>query len=319
MNKLKSPIAVVWEITNNCNYKCPHCRAYMSNFSEDVNLENKIIEKIIENDILSVNISGGEPLVNPRIVSIVSRLTKANIDVGISSNGWLFSKIGKELVDNGLSFLQVSLDGPKELHDSFRGVDGAYERAIEALKYAKSLGLRTQMNVTITSRNLSTLMYNLDVANEIGIDRIFYRRVVPAGKGKENISLLPPKEEYLRKILELSKIHSETLDIAIDDPILPILMMKDGANVNNDRMSCTAGVKSIGIDSNGVVYPCIFLREKIGDFHEDDFSTIWNNSPILEKLRNRDFYKCGKCEFNYICGGCRAYSGIFEKDEMCPL
>ena len=85
----------------------------------------------------------------------------------------------------GQTFLQVSVDGPKEIHDAFRGVNGAFENATKSLVIAKELGIRTQMNVTITSKNISTLDYNLELAQKLGIDRIFYRRVVPAGKGKE--------------------------------------------------------------------------------------------------------------------------------------
>ena len=41
MIELKSPISVVWEITNNCNFKCPHCRAYQKREIE----KNKAYEK----------------------------------------------------------------------------------------------------------------------------------------------------------------------------------------------------------------------------------------------------------------------------------
>ena len=86
MLDLKSPISVVWEITNNCNFLCPHCRAYQKYEKEDEELENRIIEELIKSEVLLVNISGGEPLLNPRIFKIVKKLSDNNIHVGISTN-----------------------------------------------------------------------------------------------------------------------------------------------------------------------------------------------------------------------------------------
>ena len=56
---------------------------------------------------------------------------------------------------------------------------------------AKEDGLRTQMNVTITSSNLHTLKWNYEKALEISLDKIFYRRVVPYGKAMTNTFVLP--------------------------------------------------------------------------------------------------------------------------------
>ena len=56
MIKLNSPIACVWEITNRCNFHCPHCRAYEENPIECEVTENLIIEQLIKNKLLSVNI-----------------------------------------------------------------------------------------------------------------------------------------------------------------------------------------------------------------------------------------------------------------------
>ena len=200
MLNLKSPISVVWEITNNCNFKCPHCRAYEEFTVDDEQIENKIIDELIKNDILTVNISGGEPLLNPRIFEIIQRLSNANMYVGISTNGWLYKEKRKKLLEAGLKFIQVSLDGDKMLHEKFRGVEGSYERAVDTLKQAKKDGLFTQMNVTITSENLKTLEWNYNKALEIGVDKILYRRVVSAGKAVENDYIIPNKKEYIDTI-----------------------------------------------------------------------------------------------------------------------
>ena len=315
MLDLKAPISVVWEITNNCNFFCPHCRAYQEYEKEDEEIENKIIDELIKSEVLLVNISGGEPLLNPRIFEIVRKLTDNNIHVGISTNGWFYEKYRKKILDSGVKFVQVSLDGPKEKHEKFRGIEGSYDRAIKALRIAKEDGMFTQMNVTITSNNIDTLKWNYDMAKDLGINRIFYRRVVPSGKAEENRYVLPEKEKYYNSIVELAKLSDDILMVSIDDPILPVLM----GTTNENYLGCGAGINNLGISSDANVYPCIFLREKLGNLKKDSLIDIWNNNDILKKLRNRKINVCGECSYKNSCGGCRAFSGIFEKDEMCPL
>ncbi len=315
MLNLKSPISVVWEITNNCNFKCPHCRAYEEFTVDDEQIENKIIDELIKNDILTVNISGGEPLLNPRIFEIIQRLSNANMYVGISTNGWLYKEKRKKLLEAGLKFIQVSLDGDKMLHEKFRGVEGSYERAVDTLKQAKKDGLFTQMNVTITSENLKTLEWNYNKALEIGVDKILYRRVVSAGKAVENDYIIPNKKEYIDTIQKLIKLDNSKLIVAVDDPIIYAIQDIE----SDEKLGCAAGIKSVGISSNGDIYPCIFLREKLGNITKDNLEELWQNNEILNKLRNKDINECGKCKYKFSCGGCRAASGIFEKDLMCPI
>ena len=315
MLNLKSPISVVWEITNNCNFKCPHCRAYEEFTVDDEQIENKIIDELIKNDILTVNISGGEPLLNPRIFEIIQRLSNANMYVGISTNGWLYKEKREKLLEAGLKFIQVSLDGDKMLHEKFRGVEGSYERAVDTLKQAKKDGLFTQMNVTITSENLKTLEWNYNKALEIGVDKILYRRVVSAGKAVENDYIIPNKKEYIDIIQKLIKLDNSKLIVAVDDPIIYAIQDIE----SDEKLGCAAGIKSVGISSNGDIYPCIFLREKLGNITKDNLKELWQNNEILNKLRNKDINECGKCKYKFSCGGCRAASGIFEKDLMCPI
>lgn len=315
MLNLKAPVSVVWEVTNNCNFLCPHCRAYCIHEEDNEEIENRIVSEIIKAKVLAVNISGGEPLLNSRVFNIIKKLTSNNIYVGISTNGWFYEKFRNDIVESGVKFVQVSLDGPKEVHEKFRGVKGSYDRAIRALTLAKEDGMFTQMNVTITAENLDTLEWNFYEAKKIKVDKVFYRRVVPYGKAKENDYVLPDKEKYYTKIKKLSKLSTDDLVVAIDDPILNVLLNRD---VNN-YLGCGAGINNVGISSDGDVYPCIFLREKIGNLMETSLMTIWNSSSILKKLRNREIQECGSCKYKFSCGGCRAFSGMFSKDSLCPL
>lgn len=319
MLSLKSPLACVWEITNRCNFSCPHCRAYIDAPKENENIEQLIMRELVSNDVLSVNISGGEPLLNKRVFNIISFLYKNGIDVGISTNGFLYKPNAELLKESGLSFIQISLDGPEAIHDSFRGVKGAHKTAIESMQLAKRLGHFVQMNTTITQYNINYAFDNIAIAEQIGVDRIFFRRVVSAGLAERNNDVIPDKSKYislLMKLIEYKYKANVRVNISIDDPIVAVL---DSTRYQDNAMCCSAGITSLGIDSLGNVYPCIFAREKIGNLLDMSLCDIWNNSAVLERIRNRRINVCGNCKHKISCGGCRAANGIFEWDYMCPI
>ena len=87
----------------------------------------------------------------------------------------------------------------------------------------------------------------------------------------------------LEQIRKLSKLDSKDLQVSIDDPILNVLN-----NIQStEYIACGAGINNLGISSEGDVYPCIFLREKIGNLKTDKLVDIWNNSITLKNLRER--------------------------------
>lgn len=318
MIELKSPLACVWEITNRCNFFCPHCRAYTESPEDNPKIENVIISQLVESEVLSVNISGGEPLLNPRIFTIIQELTKNNIDVGISTNGFIFKDKAYHLLDAGINFVQISIDGSREFHDSFRGVKGAFDRAIESIVLAKRMGLFVQMNTTITASNMQYIFKNIALAERLGVDRIFFRRVVATGLASQN-NVIPNKTEYidlLKLLLKYKYSGSTHINISIDDPIIAVL---DSSRYDKESICCSAGITSLGIDSSGNVFPCIFARNIIGNLMTDSLDEIWKNNSLLKKIRHRKINVCGECEYKTSCGGCRGADGILEWDHMCPI
>lgn len=316
MVSFRYPVSVVWEITDVCNMMCGHCRASAIKAKVKPNLMDDIIlRNILESKVFAINLSGGEPLLHPDVLRFVKALHEAQIDVCISTNGWFFLDLAEQLIEAGLNMLQVSIDGPEKLHDSFRGRRSAYQHAVRALKKAVELGIRTQLNTTITSINIDYIEHSVEVARNLGVDRVFYRRIIPYGRSRVNNSLLPNREKYLRCITDLSMLDVDGPKISIDDPVLNVLRLPKESNV----IGCGAGIKSLGISCHGEVFPCIFFREKIGTLKEKSLIEIWQHSDVLRRLRNREIKVCGMCQHKERCGGCRAYSGMFNRDSLCPL
>jgi len=317
MLNLKSPLSIIWETTNACNFSCPHCRSYEENPTIDESIEKEIVKQVIDAEVLNINLSGGESLIHPRITELVSVFSQNGLNVELTTNGWNYQDKANDLQNAGLNCVLISLDGPQNIHDSFRDRQGSFQRAFDSLVRAKELGHITQMNITITSQNMNSLFETIKIGEKIGVDRVFIRRLIPTGLAKENSYLQLNRDNYIKILKKLAKYEkkSKTL-ISIDDPIYPLIKYN---SVDADSLNCVAGITSLGIDSKGNIYPCLFLRENIGNIMTHNLKELWKKSDILTKLRNREINICGECKYKNSCGGCRAYSGIFEHDKMCPI
>ena len=88
--------SVFWSITGKCNYKCRHCyldapEAFMGEMTHEEALT--LIDQMEECGVLSVDLSGGEPLVRPDFWSLVDRLLDKVIGIGVLySKGWLLDR-----------------------------------------------------------------------------------------------------------------------------------------------------------------------------------------------------------------------------------
>ncbi len=71
---------------------------------------------------------------------------------------------------------------------------------------------------------------------------------------------------------------------------------------------CPAGSHYMGIRPNGDVTPCPYLPVFGGNLRRSGLSELWRESEPFVRIRERGSLggRCGDCEFNGHCGGCRA-------------
>ena len=130
-----------WECTQRCNFACIHCGSdcKVDSHIKDMPFEDfrKVLDSIKrESDVsrLTVNITGGEPLVRKDLEVCGRAIYDMGIAWGIVTNGWLLTEDRfRSLLKAGIHGMTISLDGIGEVHDWMRGRKGAYERAVDAI------------------------------------------------------------------------------------------------------------------------------------------------------------------------------------------
>ncbi len=344
--KMPAPFLIVWNFTNMCNLRCKHCYQRADRpLPDELSLKEKLmlVDQLDKAGVAAIALSGGEPAIHPDFYRIVSEISSRGIYAAVATNGWVFADIENLIKAKkaGLRYIEVSIDSadPKK-HDWFRGVPGSWERAVKALKNAVKLGISSTLAVTLTKINIDEVDDLIDLAEEIGVQRIVFFNFVPVGRGKDNIWLdLDPfeREKVLRKLFSEMK-HRKGLQIISTAPQYGRVSMQMSSGrevapthfyVGDDPIvkavaefvgGCGAGRIYAAIQPNGDVTPCVFMPITVGNIREKPFWNIWLNAPLFNLLRDRNKLKgfCRKCPYRNVCGGCRARAYGYYNDPVAP-
>jgi heme b synthase len=318
---------VAWEITRNCNLSCVHCRAAATHGPYEGELETaaclRLLDQIRELGTPIVILTGGEPMLRSDIYEVARYGTDLGLRMVMAPNGTLITpESARALLEAGIRRISVSLDGATaERHDAFRGVEGAFDRALEGIGYARKAGLEFQINTTITKANLDEISDIQKMAESVGAAAHHIFLLVPTGRGKEIAEQAIDAAQY-EKALNWFYDQRDQTDMQLKATCAPhyyrILRQRakaDGKKVTFEThgldavtRGCLGGTGFCFISHRGVVQPCGFLELNCGDVTRTPFPEIWKNSEIFLNLRDYEKLtgKCGRCEYRKVCGGCRA-------------
>ncbi|HUI40173.1 MAG TPA: radical SAM protein [Methanothrix sp.] len=340
---------VMWNLTQRCNLACAHC--YMDARSEavgELGLDEgvRLVDELADLKIPILILTGGEPLLSRNFYPLAFHAREVGLATVISTNGTLITpEAAKLLAEARIRYVGVSIDAAApERHDSFRGVAGAYTRALQGLRNARDAGLKTGLRVTLTRDNWQDIPDLLELALEEEIPRFCLYHLVPTGRGAALASrdVTPEQRRSVIKFLaeaavELKdkKIEILTTDSPMDGAYLVELLKDDPRQEEVRRLltnagGCSAGVKVANINPTGDVHPCHFMPQVVvGNIRERSFRDIWIDHPSEELLALRGMRsclkgKCGKCEYLELCAGCRQkayyYCGdIMGEDPTCII
>jgi MoaA/NifB/PqqE/SkfB family radical SAM enzyme len=206
----------------------------------------------------------------------------------------------------GVDFLAVSLDSPrKEIHDRLRGVDGAYEKALEGLRklvaYRDQHKLSTQiiLNTVVSGSNFMDVPSMVSLARELEVNHIYFLGVdlAPASVSTDHLEVKVPALDRLKEVLDFLAEEKKKDDF-INTSLGHLKLMRDYQFQNAPfPYDCLAGYTSLYVDTYGKIYPCnAFLeRKKHIDILEKGktLKDVWN-SPNYAKWRN-ELLKCKAC------------------------
>ena len=346
----RAPFVVIWETTQACDLACRHCRACAVPKRDPLELSTDEAKQLID-DICRFGrplfvLTGGDPLKRPDTVEIVRYGVNAGLRVALTPSGTplMTPQVLQDLHDAGLSRLAVSLDGATAAqHDAFRGVAGSFDWTIRMLETARSLGLSTQINTTISSHNVFDLENLIALMTELGISLWSVFFIVPVGRARpEDLATADEFEAVFNRLYDLSKTASFDIKTTAAPHYRRVVMQRQvaerraglrdvaslpltagvgfslGDGVNRAARGVNDGDGFMFVSHRGEIYPSGFLPLSAGNVRTDDVVDVYRNHEMFRALRDRSRLegKCGVCEFRHVCGGSRARAYAMSGDML---
>ncbi len=318
---------VAWETTRNCNLACVHCRAAATQgpYAGELDTERafNLLDQIAEVAKPIIILTGGEPLLRDDIFDIAKHGHALGLKMVMAPNGTLITAaVAQKMAASGIRRISASIDGAtKAFHDRFRGVDGAFDAAIQGIEHVKRAGIEFQINTTVTQANLDQIPRILELAEQLGAAAHHIFLLVPTGRGKYIVDQAIDAEAY-EATLNWFYDQRDRTTLQLKATCAPhyYRILRQRAKAEGKTVTfqthgldavtrgCLAGTGFCFISHTGVVQPCGYTDVQCGDITQTTFGEVWHHSPVFLKLR--DFKalegKCGACQYRAVCGGCRA-------------
>jgi len=339
-----APRLIFWESTAGCNLKCIHCRRVTvadQLTPQDLSTQEAfhLIDEIAALGRSIFVLSGGEPMFRPDILEIARYATDAGLIVALATNGTMIDdQVAQQIKESGVQRVSISFDGANaETHDMFRGLPGSFDAAVRGVRALRNIGIPVQINTTVAKHNEAQLEGVLQLAKDLDVVALHLFLLVPVGCGVQIAEeQMISAQEYERVLNWLYDTERAEPDLQLKATCAPHYFRvmhqrraeerRNGVNVDltasYDRQvnghphgqmhaatkGCLAGTGVCFVSHRGEVFPCGYLPVEAGNVRKQNFADIWQDSELFAEMRNPDLLggKCGECNFNHLCGGCRA-------------
>lgn len=343
------PVLVFWETTRACPLRCIHCRA--DTLSEPLPGELDTREGKALIDVLSgfgrpspvMVFTGGDPLKRKDLFQLLEYASKKGVASAVAPA--VSIDLTHDILDKmrlmGVSSISLSLDSSRsDVHNATRRAEGTFERTIDAIRYARRIGLGIQINTTVMRSNVAELpkIFALLKHERVTVWEVFF--LINTGRGAmiEDISaneyesvcnflydashygiiIRVVEGPFIRRVVSQRDMHGKYWDAADYKLMHEELNSAFGEPTGRSTIAPKGTLDGDGIifvTHDGTIYPGGFASVPLGNVKSDNLVEVYRNNIDLVRIRAREFSgMCGICDFKDICGGSRARAYVYYGD-----
>jgi MoaA/NifB/PqqE/SkfB family radical SAM enzyme len=305
------PTRAEFRFTFNCNSKCITCNAWKSRSENELTTEEvkNALHQLKEIGIKELIFTGGEPLLRNDIGEIIKEAKALEFQaIIVVTNGLLLERKAEELLDNGVTHIDISIDAINETNDKIRGIPGYYKKAINGIKTIQKLKKNKALDVPVT---IMTTLLMKDNINDIP-------KLVELAKNLDAHILFNLLEASLYifggvPLSELMVDDHKKIDETIDylktiNKKFPGVITQCNYSLdyarnylkgkNRYNFHCVHGFRMVYLGSHGEIFPC-WAMEPIGNIREHKLQDIIGSKKQKELAQKMYKMECPKCTNNY--------------------
>ncbi len=302
-------------VTERCNFRCQYCMPEKPfSWVPKENLLSyedlfKFIKIGIDEGINKVRITGGEPLLRENLDTFINMIYsyKNDIDLALTTNGYLLPQLAQKLKDAGLKRINISLDSLKKDVVAQIANKDVLNRVLEGIKEAKKVGFKIKINcVPLKNINENELIDILEFSKHNSYQVRFiefmenkHAKSTTKGLNSDEIQAIIKKKYNFTKCERIGSSPSQ--DYQLDDGY------KFGI-IEPHKDDFCATCNRVRLTASGVLIPCLYfedaqsIKEAIQNNNIDEatkiFKNVLANKPEKNKWNetstsSRAFYETG--------------------------
>jgi PqqA peptide cyclase len=317
------PLALLAELTHRCPLRCPYCSNPLDLQRSGAELDTatwcRVFTEAAALGVLQVHFSGGEPLVRRDLVKLVGHATEAGLYVNLITSGVrLDADRLRGLVEAGLEHVQLSLqDSEPGPGDRIAGLRGAQQAKRQVSALIRAAGLPLTINAVVHRQNLERLEAIIELAVQLGAERLEVAHVQYYGWALANRTALLPSREQL----DVATATVETARARLAGRLVIDYVVPDYYAHRPKACMGGWGRRFLNITPSGKVLPC-HAAETLPDLRfptvaDASLTEIWYRSHAFARFRGTAWMaepcrSCGRREIDW--GGCRCQAFALTGD-----
>jgi pyrroloquinoline quinone biosynthesis protein E len=306
------PFGLLAELTYRCPLHCPYCSnpLELAAYRDELSTAEwqRVLTEARELGVLQLHLSGGEPLLRRDLAEIVRTARELGLYTNlITSALGLTPRRAEQLRTAGLDHVQISVQADEAgLSDRLAGTP-SFERKLSAARLVKQLGWPLTLNVVLHRQNLDRVDRILDLAEELGADRIELANTQYYGWALRNRAGLLPSRAQVERAEVLVRAARDRLAGRME----VIYVLPDYYSRYPKPCMGGWGRRQLTVVPDGNVLPCPTahtLPLPRASVRDHSLAWIWERSPLFQRFRGTDWMPepCRSCERRELdFGGCR--------------
>ncbi|MBP8976288.1 MAG: radical SAM protein [Bacteroidetes bacterium] len=338
------PEFISFTVTNACNLRCRMCGQWsedgyvkkntkQSTHQAKMGIDDwiRLVDEISNYRIRFILIRGGEPFLFPHIMDLLRYIHNKGIFISLDTNGTYLEKYVEEVVQLGNMHITFSIDGPEEIHDYVRGVNGSFKQTKKSIELLNMLDKNNKISrsicFTISQYSFKGLGKMPEVARSVHINSInivpYYYVSAETGKKYEN----ELREHFnlpayswkgfhhnnsgvdIDRLLEELKAYKESLNGIENFPYMPLTEEEYKIWFSDDvtpvgSLRCNNVENLIDIQPDGGANFCVDYPDySFGNVKEATIQELWNSTQaqkFREYRRKQPLAVCYRCGGKYI-------------------